>query len=82
MWCILGQFLGFSTQNGRGEWGTDPISSHFMDKFLKNSSLRCTLNSILCVLNLRGETSNLILPYFLVKFIHLVLILGLITCHL
>ena len=67
MWCILGQFLGSSTQNGKRERGTDPISSHFMDKFLKNSSLRCTLNSILCVLNLRGETSNLTLPYFLVK---------------
>ena len=30
---ILGQFLGSSTQNGGRERGTDPISSHFMDKF-------------------------------------------------
>ena len=30
---ILGQFLGSSTQNGRGEGGINPISFHFMHKF-------------------------------------------------
>ena len=60
---ILGQFLGSSTQNGRGNGGLIPF--HFIS-CINFTLLRCTL-VFLCVLNLRGGTSNLTLPYFLAK---------------